>query len=100
MTEYLVVALAFVALCACAIVGYTGLDAMERREEQSARLARHQRGLDPFVATPVRGRVATPDARVQFDTVTARVDWLEERVHGAEEQLDQLIRDRDHAPRA
>ena len=43
MTEYLVVVLAFVALCGCAIVAYTGLDAIERDEEERTRRAKHER---------------------------------------------------------
>ncbi len=89
MTEYLVVTLAFVLLCGCAIVAYTGLDAIERDEEE--------RALRAVIATP---GVATTDVPVRFASVTAHVDWLDERVRGVEEQLDQLVRDSQHAPRS
>jgi hypothetical protein len=104
MTEYLVATLALVVLCGFAIVGYTGLDAMERDEEERARW--RQRPLRPVVATPVLRRVATPDVPVQLThpqphwhggSVTAYADWLEERVRGMEVQLDQLVRDSQRA---
>ncbi len=107
MTEYLVATLALILLCGFAIVGYTGLDAMERDEEERARW--RQRALRPVVATPVPRRVVTPSARVQLahpqphwhgGSVTAYADWLEERVRGMEEQLDQLVRDSQRASRA
>jgi hypothetical protein len=109
MTEYLVVTLAFVALCGCAIVAYTGLDAIERDEEERARWAKHRGALRPVVATPVPRRVATPDLPVELarpqqrwlgGSLTAHADWLEERVRGVEEHLDQLDRDSQRAPRA
>jgi len=102
MTEYLVVTLAFVALCGCAIVAYTGLDAIERDEEEGDPWAKHRRALRPVVATAVPRRVGPPDVRVQLahpqprwhgGSATAYIDWLEERVRGVEEQLDQLLRD-------
>ena len=109
MTEYLVVTLAFVVLCGCAIVAYTGLDAIERDEEERARWAKHRRPLRPVVATPVPRRVATPDLPVPLPhrqqrwlggSLTAHADWLEERVRGVEEHLDQLDRDSRRAPPA
>jgi hypothetical protein len=109
MTEYLVVTLALVVLCVCAIVAYTGLDAIERDEEERARWARHQRAIRPVVATPVPLRAATSDIPVPFarprqrwhgGSVTAHADWLEERVRGVEEHLDQLVRDSQRASRA
>jgi hypothetical protein len=108
MTEYLVAALALVVLCGFAIVGYTGLDAMERDEEERARWARRQPALRPVVATPVPRRVVTPSVRAQLahpqphhgGSVTAYADWLEERVRGMEEQLDQLVRDIQRSSRA
>jgi hypothetical protein len=108
MTEYLVVTLAFVALCGCAIVAYTGLDAIERDEEERARWEK-QRALRAVVATPVPRRGATPDRPVQLarpqqrwlgGSLTAHADWLEERVRDVEEHLDQLDRDSQRAPRA
>ena len=100
MTEYLVVTFALVVLCGCAIVAYTGIDAMERDEEERARWARRRRPLGPVVAKPVPPRVAPPEVRVQFASVTAHVDWLEGRIRVAEEQLDQLVRDSQRASRA
>ena len=107
MTEYLVVTLAFVVLCGCAIVAYTGLDAIERDEEERARRAKHQRARRPVVATTVPRRGVTPNVRVQLahpqqerwhgGSVTAHADWLEERVRSAEEHLDQLVRDSHRA---
>jgi hypothetical protein len=106
MTEYLVATLALVVLCGFAIVGYTGLDAMERDEEERAR--RRQRALRRVGAMPLPGRVAPPDVPVQLahpqphwhgGSVTAYADWLEERVQGMEEQLDQLVRDSQRASR-
>ena len=106
MTEYLVVTLAFVALCGCAIAAYTGLDAIERDEEEGARWAKPQRARRPVVAPPASRRVATPNVRVQLAQpqprwhgggVTAHADWLEERVRGVEERLDQLVRDSHRA---
>lgn len=108
MTEYVVVALALVALCGCAIVAYTGLDAMERDEEECARLARRQPALRPVVAMPLPRRVAPPEVPVQLlrpqqhwhgGSVTVYTDWLEDRVRGIEEQLDQLVRDSQRASR-
>ncbi len=107
MTEYLVATLALVLLCGCAIVAYTGLDAMERDEEERARW--RQRALRPVVATPVPRRVATPNVPLRLaqpqphwrgGSVIAHADWLEERVRRMEEQLDQLVRDSQHASRA
>ncbi len=99
MTEYLVVTLAFVVLCGCAIVAYTGLDAIERDEEEGARWAKHQRPRRPVVATPdVPVYLALPQPRWRGGSTTAHVDWLEERVRGVEERLDQLVRDSHRAP--
>ena len=86
MTEYLVVALAFVALCGCAIVAYTGLDAIERDEEEGARRA-------PDV--PVQ--LAHPQQRWHGGSVIAHADSVERRVRRLEEQLDQLVRDSHRA---
>ena len=99
MTEYLAVTLAFVVLCGCAIVAYTGLDAIERDEEEGARWVKHQRARRPAVATPdVPVSRALPQPRWHGGSTTAHADWLEERVRGVEERLDQLVRDSQRAP--
>ena len=101
ITEYLLLALAFVGLCACAMVAYTGLDAIERDEEEQARWAKQQRALRPAVATldaPVQP--ARPQPHWHGGSVTAHAEWLEKRVRGVEEQLDQLVRESERATRA
>jgi hypothetical protein len=99
MTEYLVVVLAFVALCGCAVVAYAGLDAIERDEEEGARWAKHQRVRRAVVAKPeVPVHLALPQPRWHGGSATAHADWLEERVRGVEERLDQLVRDGHRAP--
>ena len=99
MTEYLVVALALVVLCGCAIVAYTGIDAMERDEEERARWAKDQRVLRPVVATlDASVQPARPQPHWHGGSVIAHADWLEERVRGVEEQLDQLVRESERAP--
>lgn len=98
MTEYLVVALAFVALCGCAIAAYTGLDAIERDEEEGARGAKHQRARRPVVATPDLPVQLPHPQRWQGGSTSAHADWLEERVRGVEERLDQLVHDNQRAP--
>ena len=98
MTEYLVVTLAFVVLCGCAIMAYTGLDAIERDEEEGARGAKPQRARRPVVATPDVPVQLTHPQRWHGGSDTAHADWLEERVRGVEERLDQLVRDSQRAP--
>ena len=99
MTEYVVAMLAVVVLCVCAIVAYTGLDAIERGEEERAHWAKHQRALRPLAATPdAPVPLARPQQRWQGGSVSAHADWLEERVRNVEEQLDRLVRDSLRAP--
>lgn len=98
MTEFLVVTLAFVALCGCAIAAYTGLDAIERDEEEGARGAKPARARRPVAATPDVTVQLTHPQRWHGGSATAHADWLEERVRVVEERLDQLVRDSHRAP--
>jgi hypothetical protein len=92
LTEYVVAMLAVVVLCVCAIVAYTGLDAIERGEEERV----HWANLAATPDAPVP--LARPQQRWQGGSVSAHADWLEERVRNVEEQLDRLVRDSLRAP--
>lgn len=98
MTEYLVVTLAFVALCGCAIVAYTGLDAIERDEEEGPSWAKQQRAPRPDAMPAVPVRLTQPQQRWHGGSASAHADWLEERVRGLEERFDQLVRDSQRVP--
>ena len=107
--EYVVATLAFVLLCGFALVAYTGLDAIERDEEEGMRASKRQRMRGPVVATSVPRWVATPNVPMQHallqqrwhgGSVVAHADWLEGRVRGLEERLDQLVRDGEPATEA
>jgi hypothetical protein len=92
--EYLLAILGLGVLCGCALGAYGVLDAVEAEEESEAdhgRAAERVRALRADGASPPR-RVAALRPPVRLAT-GAYADWLEGRVRGLEERLDQLVCD-------